>query len=83
MRNYGNYSILLAANYKHELKKCFCTPMDVALYARVSTNEQQTLPMQLEQMREYAKKRGWTIKHEIEEIGSGAKTRPKKLFENS
>jgi DNA invertase Pin-like site-specific DNA recombinase len=52
--------------------------MDVALYARVSTNEQQTLPMQLEQMREYAKKRGWTIKHEIEEIGSGAKTRPKR-----
>jgi len=52
--------------------------MDVALYARVSTNEQQTLPMQLEQMRDYAKKRGWTIKHEIEEIGSGAKTRPKR-----
>lgn len=52
--------------------------MDVALYARVSTGDQQTLPMQLEQMREYAKKRGWTIKHEIEEIGSGAKTRPKR-----
>ena len=39
--------------------------MDAALYARVSTGDQQTLPMQLEQMREYAKKRGWTIKHEI------------------
>lgn len=52
--------------------------MDIALYARVSTTDQQTLPMQLEAMREYAKKRGWTVKHEIEEIGSGAKTRPKR-----
>jgi DNA invertase Pin-like site-specific DNA recombinase len=52
--------------------------MDVALYARVSTTDQQTLPMQLEAMREYAKKRGWTVKQEIEEIGSGAKTRPKR-----
>jgi len=52
--------------------------MGVALYARVSTNEQQTLPRQLEQMRGYAEKRGWQIKHEIEEIGSGAKTRLKR-----
>lgn len=52
--------------------------MQVALYARVSTHDQQTLPMQLEVMREYAKKRGWKIKHEIQEIGSGAKTRPKR-----
>ena len=52
--------------------------MKAALYARVSTSEQQTLPMQLETMREYAAKRGWTVKHEIEEIGSGAKTRPKR-----
>lgn len=52
--------------------------MEAALYARVSTTDQQTLPMQLETMREYAKKRGWSIKHEIEEIGSGAKIRPKR-----
>ena len=52
--------------------------MQVALYARVSTHDQQTLPMQLKAMREYAKKRGWKIKHEIQEIGSGAKTRPKR-----
>lgn len=52
--------------------------MDAALYARVSTTDQQTLPMQLEAMREYAAKRGWKVKHEIEEIGSGAKTRPKR-----
>ncbi len=52
--------------------------MQVALYARVSTHDQQTLPMQLKAMREYTKKRGWKIKHEIQEIGSGAKTRPKR-----
>lgn len=50
--------------------------MEIALYARVSTHDQQTLPMQLKAMREYAKKRKWKIKHEIQEIGSGAKTRP-------
>ena len=52
--------------------------MNVALYARVSTHDQQTLPLQLAQMREYAAKRNWQITHEIEEIGSGAKTRPKR-----
>ena len=52
--------------------------MNVALYARVSTHDQQTLPLQLEQMREYAAKRHWQITHEVEEIGSGAKTRPKR-----
>lgn len=52
--------------------------MHVALYARVSTHDQQTLPMQLKAMRDYAKKRGWKISHEIQEVGSGAKTRPKR-----
>jgi putative DNA-invertase from lambdoid prophage Rac len=52
--------------------------MQVALYARVSTHDQQTLPMQMKAMREYAKKRGWKIKHEIQEIGSGAKIRPER-----
>src|SRR5689334_8918407 len=31
------------------------TPLRVALYARVSTAQQQTIPLQLEQLREYAK----------------------------
>jgi DNA invertase Pin-like site-specific DNA recombinase len=52
--------------------------MEIALYARVSTTEQQTLPMQLKAMRDYAKKRKWKIKEEVQEIGSGAKTRPKR-----
>jgi DNA invertase Pin-like site-specific DNA recombinase len=31
------------------------------LYARVSTNDQQTLPMHSRAIREYAARRGWTI----------------------
>jgi len=34
-----------------------------ALYARVSTNDQQTLAMQNRAMREYAARRGWDDGH--------------------
>ena len=50
----------------------------VAIYARVSTHDQQTLPMQLEAMRAYAERKGWQIALTVEEIGSGAKTRPRR-----
>src|SRR5213593_1315656 len=45
------------------------------LYARVSTNDQQTLPMQNRAMREYAARRGWTIMVQVREVGSGAAKR--------
>ncbi len=45
------------------------------LYARVSTNDQQTLPMQSRALREYAARRGWTIAVQIREVGSGAAKR--------
>jgi DNA invertase Pin-like site-specific DNA recombinase len=45
------------------------------LYARVSTHDQQTLPLQMRAMREYAAKRGWTIAVQIKEVGSGATER--------
>jgi DNA invertase Pin-like site-specific DNA recombinase len=44
----------------------------VGLYARVSTNEQQTLAMQSRAMREYAAQRGWTIVLQVREVNSGA-----------
>jgi DNA invertase Pin-like site-specific DNA recombinase len=44
----------------------------VGLYARVSTHDQQTLPLQMRAMREYASKRGWMIAAQIKEVGSGA-----------
>ena len=52
--------------------------MRVGIYARVSTHDQQTLPMQLSLMKDYIKNRSWTLTVEFEEVGSGAKTRPKR-----
>ncbi len=48
------------------------------LYARVSTHDQQTLPMQLAAMRDYARKRKWTITVEVKDVGSGATRRQKR-----
>jgi putative DNA-invertase from lambdoid prophage Rac len=42
------------------------------LYARVSTNDQQTLPMQMRALREYGARRGWMIAMQVREVGSGA-----------
>lgn len=47
----------------------------VGLYARVSTEDQQTLAMQNRAMREYAARRGWTIALQIREVSSGAARR--------
>jgi|SRR5450755_3226366 putative DNA-invertase from lambdoid prophage Rac len=45
------------------------------LYARVSTNDQQTIPLQVRALREYAVRRGWTIALQVKEVGSGASER--------
>lgn len=42
------------------------------LYAGVSTNDQQTLAMQNQAMREYAARRGWAIVLQDREVNSGA-----------
>jgi putative DNA-invertase from lambdoid prophage Rac len=47
----------------------------VGLYARVSTNDQQTLAMQSRAMRDYAARRGWTVVMQIREVNSGAAKR--------
>jgi DNA invertase Pin-like site-specific DNA recombinase len=47
----------------------------VGLYARVSTSDQQTLPMQSRAMREFAARRGWTIALQVREVNSGAARR--------
>lgn len=45
------------------------------IYARVSTNDQQTVPLQICALREYAVRRGWTIAVQVKEVGSGASQR--------
>jgi DNA invertase Pin-like site-specific DNA recombinase len=49
-----------------------------ALYARQSTAEQQSIPSQLEALREYAARRGWDVVQEVADVRSGAKQRPKR-----
>lgn len=39
----------------------------VGLYSHVSTNEQQTLPIQMRAMHEYANRRGWTVAMQVRE----------------
>ncbi len=53
------------------------------LYARVSTFDQQTIPLQIHALREYAAKRGWTIAMQVKDVGSGAPQRElrKKLLD--
>jgi DNA invertase Pin-like site-specific DNA recombinase len=52
--------------------------MRTAIYARVSTGEQQTLSMQIKKMKDYVKNRNWTLTAEVQDVASGAKTRPKR-----
>jgi putative DNA-invertase from lambdoid prophage Rac len=55
------------------------------LYARVSTDDQQTIPLQIRALREYAARRGWTIALQVKEVGSGASQRQQreKLLESA
>ncbi len=45
------------------------------LYARVSTHDQHTIPLQTRALREYATRRGWTIAVQVKEVGTGASQR--------
>ena len=48
------------------------------LYARVSTLDQQTLPMQSSAVREYAARRSWTVAMQVKEVGSGTTQRQRR-----
>lgn len=52
--------------------------MKVGIYTRVSTQEQQTLPLQLKDLRQYAMQRKWKNEIEVTDVASGAKKRPKR-----
>lgn len=54
--------------------------MRVGLYARVSTHDQHTLPLQIEEMNKYICHRQWMTTLQIEEVESGAKYRPKRAL---
>lgn len=52
--------------------------MRVGLYARVSTHDQHTLPLQQEAMQAYVTTRGWTCVMDVEDVGSGVAERPQR-----
>src|SRR5262249_13159427 len=53
----------------------------VALYARVSSNDQQTdLKRQMERLKDYAASKGWIVAKEVKEIGSGLNGNRSKLI---
>lgn len=53
----------------------------VALYARVSSSENKTnLDTQMERLKSFAASKGFTVVHEIKEIGSGLNDNRKKLL---
>jgi DNA invertase Pin-like site-specific DNA recombinase len=52
--------------------------MRVGLYARVSTHDQQTLPLQLEAMGAYVRHRNWSAVLQVEDVGSGVAERPRR-----
>jgi DNA invertase Pin-like site-specific DNA recombinase len=49
-----------------------------AIYARVSTADQHTIPEQVRQLEELARRRGWRIIRTVREIASGAAKRAKR-----
>jgi DNA invertase Pin-like site-specific DNA recombinase len=53
-------------------------PLRAGLYARVSTADQQTLPMQINAMTEYALRRGWMVLASVQDVNGGTKQRPKR-----
>jgi DNA invertase Pin-like site-specific DNA recombinase len=50
----------------------------VAIYARVSTFDQNSIPMQIRNCNKFIKSRKWKVTHTIKDVGSGAKLRPKR-----
>ena len=52
--------------------------MRVGLYARVSTYDQHTLPLQLNAMQAYIMHRQWTCVAQVADVGSGVQPRPQR-----
>ncbi len=50
----------------------------VGLYARISTHDQQRLPLQMKAMQAFVRKRRWKLTVQIKEVGSGATLRPQR-----
>lgn len=54
----------------------FGHPLRAAIYARVSTSHQQTIPMQLRELRAYCARRKWSVAMVENDVLSGRRPRP-------
>jgi putative DNA-invertase from lambdoid prophage Rac len=59
-------------------KGVFGGGLRAAIYARVSTADQHTIPEQMRQLEEFARRRGWPIVRRVREVASGAAKRAKR-----
>jgi len=59
-------------------RKVAKSALRAGLYARVSTHDQQTTKLQLEEMRQYIDRRGWDVGPEVKDVKSGASERAKR-----
>src|SRR5262245_19362471 len=50
--------------------------MNIGLYARVSTNDQHTLPLQVDALQQYVERRQWQVTMTVEDVASGRSDRP-------
>ena len=62
----------------HHFPGGFVSPVRVALSARVSTHDQHTLALQIDAMRTFATRRGWTVPDAIEALALMPENRPKR-----
>jgi DNA invertase Pin-like site-specific DNA recombinase len=69
----GRYELRLEEGFLARVE-----PLPVGLYARISTHDQQTLPLQVNAMRQYTRRRSWKVVKSVEDVGSGAAERPQR-----
>jgi hypothetical protein len=63
---------------RHSAKNMNTKHFRAALYARVSTADLQTIPLQIGAMQDYAQRRGWKVVAEVQDVNGGARLRPKR-----
>lgn len=63
---------------KPRSKGVFGGGLRAAIYARVSTSDQHTIPEQLRQLEAFAAHRGWSVVSTVHEVASGAVKRAKR-----
>lgn len=66
------------ANSKAKSAGVFGHGSKVAIYARISKHDQQTLPIQVRELRRYAQRRFWVVSLVVKDTGSGASERDKR-----